>query len=601
LKNFLIDRASGNPFFVEEIVRSLVDSGVLEGSRGQFRLARPFSSLDVPPTVQAVLAARIDGLPALEKRLLQEAAVIGHDVPFALLHSISGLKEDEIRALLDNVQAAEFLNATQLFPDPQYTFIHSLTHDVTYNGVLRDRRRDIHARIVEAMEELYAGRLGEQTERLAHHAVRGELREKSVLYLRQAGGKAAARSALTDARMRLEQALTILKTLPESHDTLEQSFEIRLELRPVLRQLGEGQQMLEHLRDAEVIATQLKDDRRRGLVCAFMVTVQATLDELDEALATGARALEIAERLGDAKIRVIATSYLEQAYCYRGEYEHVVELASKALATLPADWNNEYLGMTVPAAVFDRAWLIMSLAELGRFAEAAAYETEAIRIAESTEHAFTIGWAYFAASMPPLLKGDWVKARARVERWIAMIRTGNVGIHPPWAFASSAWALAQIGETSEALKRVQEAEQLLERQAARGIVGHRGWAYHAAGRACLVLGRLDDAQRLAERAVESSRRQPGFTAHALRLLGDIAAHPDRFDGDRVAGHYHQSLKLAQQYGMRPLVAHCHHGLSTLQRRSGKPDAAREHLAAATAMYGEMDMSFWLKQCEGLPV
>ena len=98
LKSFLVERASGNPFFVEEIVRALVDTGVLEGARGSYRLARPFSSTEVPPTVQAVLAARIDALPAAEKHLLQEAAVIGHDVPFALLHAICGLTEDELRA-----------------------------------------------------------------------------------------------------------------------------------------------------------------------------------------------------------------------------------------------------------------------------------------------------------------------------------------------------------------------------------------------------------------------------------------------------------------------------------------------------------------------
>ncbi len=597
LKSFLIERAGGNPFFVEEIVRSLVDSGVLEGARGNFRLARTFSSLDVPPTVQAVLAARIDGLPAAEKRLLQEAAVIGHEVPFALLHSISGLPESELRNLLDNVQAAEFLNATQLFPDPQYTFTHSLTHDVAYNSVLRDRRRDIHARVVGAIEALYADRLNEQTERLAHHAVRGELREKAVHYLRQAGSKAAARSALGDARTRFEQALAALNTLPECRETLEQAFEVRLELRTVLRQLGEGEQMLAHLRKAENIATELRDDRRRGLVCAFMVTVQATLDQLDEALATGRRALEIAERVDDMKIRVLATSHLEQAHCYRGEYAHVVKLALDALATLPPEWNNEYFGMSVPASVFNRAWLIMSLAEMGRFAEAAKYETEAIRIAEPTEHAFTIGWVHFAASMPPLLKGDWIKARSRVEHWIKMIRTGNAGIHLPWAVASSAWALAQIGETTEALDRIREAEQLLERQAARGIVGHRGWAYHAAGRACLQLGRLDDALRLAQRAMETSRRQPGFAAHAEHLLGDIAAHPSRFDPDSVLKHYRASLQLAKQHGMQPLVAHCHFGLGRHQRRTGKLDSAREHFVIATSMYRDMDMGFWLRQCE----
>jgi predicted ATPase len=196
LKSFLVERASGNPFFAEEIVRALVGTHVLEGAHGSYRLARSFSSIEVPPTVQAVLAARIDALPAVEKRLLHEAAVIGHDVPFTLLHAIGELTEDELRGLLDNLQAADFLYTTQLFPDLQYTFKHSLTHDVTYRGVLHERRRNIHARVVDAIENLYADRLGEQVERLAHHAVRAELQEKAVHYLRQAGTGSRAISAL---------------------------------------------------------------------------------------------------------------------------------------------------------------------------------------------------------------------------------------------------------------------------------------------------------------------------------------------------------------------------------------------------------------------
>jgi len=597
LKTFLVERASGNPFFVEEIVRSLIGTGVLEGARGGYRLARPFSSVQVPPTVQAVLAARIDALPAAEKRLLQEAAVIGHDVPLALLLTISGLTEDKLRGLLENLQAAEFLYVTQLFPVLQYAFKHSLTHDVTYSGVLHERRRDIHARVVDAIEKLYADRLGEQVERLAHHAARGELQEKAVHYLRLAGGKAAARSALLDARAWFEQALGILKALPESRATLEQAFEIRLEMRPVLRKLGEGRQMLEHLREAEALAERLKDDRRLGQVCAFMTTVQSTLNELDEALATGTRALEIADRLGDLRLRILTTSYLEQAHYYRGDYRHVVEFATANLAALPAEWVHEYFGMAVPASIFGRAWLTMSLAELGRFPEAAKYEAEAIRLAEPTQHAFTIGWAHFAASMLHLHKGDWAKARSPVEHWITMLRTGNVTIHLPWAIASSAWVLAQIGEASEALNRIREGEQLLEHQAARGIVAHRGWAYGAVSRACLQLGLLDEARRLADRSVESSRRQHGFAAHALRLLGDIASHPDRFDAASSAAHYHEALALAELHGMRPLVAHCHLGLSKLYRRTGKPEHARDNLSTATRMYREMDMGFWLEQGE----
>jgi class 3 adenylate cyclase/tetratricopeptide (TPR) repeat protein len=595
LRSFVMERASGNPFFAEEIVRALVDTGVLEGAPGNYRLARPLSSVEVPPTVQAVLAARIDALPAPEKRLLQEAAVIGYDVPLALLHAISGLTEDDLGGLLGNLQDAEFLYAAQLFPDLQYRFKHAFTHDVTYSGVLRHRRRDIHARVVDAIEELYVDRLGEQVERLAHHAVRGDLKEKAVHYLRQAGGKAAARAALSDARARFEQALGVLKTLAESNAALEQAFEIRLELRPVLRQLGEGRRMLEYLREAEVIAEQLRDDRRHGRVCAFMTTVQSTLNQLDEALVTGTRALEIARRVGDLRLRILSTSYLEQAHFYRGEYEHVIELATDNLKALSPDLADEYLGMAVLPSVFGRAWLIMSLAELGRFGEAAEYQAEAIRLAEPTQHAFTIAWAHFAASMLHLLKGDWDKSRSLVDDWIAMLQTGNVAIHLPWAVASSALVLAQIGEETEALNRVREGEHLLEHQAARGIVGHRGWAYEALSRACLMLGRLNEAQRLAHRSLESSQRQPGFAAHARRLLGDIGTHPDRLDAETGAAHYREALALAQLHGMRPLIAHCYLGLSKLYGRIGNPKHARENLTAATRMYREMEMDFWLEQ------
>jgi class 3 adenylate cyclase/tetratricopeptide (TPR) repeat protein len=595
LKKFLVERASGNPFFVEEIVRTFVDSGVLEGARNNYRLVRAFSSSEVPPTVQAVLGARIDSLPAAEKRLLQEAAVIGYDAPFTLLQAISGLTDDRLRALLDHLQAAQFLYPTQLFPDLQYTFTHALTQDVTYTGVLRERRREIHGRVVDAIEQLYADRLNEQVDRLAHHTVRGELFEQAVPYLRQAGAKAAARSALAEARAWFEQALGALDALPESRPALEQAFEIRLELRQVLRQLGEDRQMLCHLREAEMIAERLKDDRRHGQVYAFMTTVLSTLDEVDEAVATGTRALEIAGRLGDLKLRVVATSYLEQPYYYRAEYDHVIDLAIGNIAALPADWIGEYFGMAVPASVFGRAWLIMSLAELGRFAEAAKYEAEAILIADPTQHAFTIAWAHFPPSMFYLLKGNWVTAHSHVERWIARLRDGNVAIQLPWAVASSGWALAQMGEANEALNRVQESVQLLEHQAARGIVAHRSWGYHAASRACLLIGRLDEALRLGECSLASARHQPGFAAHAQHLLGDIAANPDCLDAERGEVYYRKALAFAELHGMRPLVAHCHYGLGKLRRQTGYGETARDHLTTATTIYRELDMRFWLEQ------
>ena len=230
LKQLLVKR--GNPFFLEETVRTLVETKALAGERGRYRLTHPVQAIQVPPTVQVMLAARIDRLLPEDKHLLQTASVIGKNVPFALLQAIADLPDEALRRGLDHLRAAEFLYETGLYPSPEYSFTHALTQDVTYGGLLQERRHELHARIVEAIETLHADRLGEHIERLAHHAGRAQLREKAVDYLRQAGLKAAARSALRDARTWFEQALGVLAALPDSPSTLDQAFEIRLELGP---------------------------------------------------------------------------------------------------------------------------------------------------------------------------------------------------------------------------------------------------------------------------------------------------------------------------------------------------------------------------------
>ena len=595
LTQMLVKR--GNPFFLEETVRTLVETGALAGKRGAYRLTRPVEALQVPATVQTILAARIDRLAPEDKHLLQAASVIGKDVPYALLAAITERPEEDLRRGLEHLQAAEFLYETQLFPDQELTFKHALTHEVTYGGLLQERRRALHARVVQAIETLHRDRLGEQIERLAYHALRGEMREKAVHYLRQAGVKAAARLALPDARAWFEQALEVLASLPESPPTLEQAFDIRLELRPVLLQFGEGRRMLERLREAETLAERLNDDHRRGRVCAFMTGTHSVLGELDEALVTGNRGLEIARSLGDLRLRILATTYLEMAHYCRGEYERAVELATNNLAVLPADWVYEDFGIAAPPSVYDRAWLVQSLAELGRFAEAAEPQAEALRLAEPTHHRFTVGLANRAARTLHLLKGDWAKARSLFEHEIAVARPGDLVPMLADVVSVSAWALAQLDETTEALERLREGEHLLERIAAMGIVHIQGWDYHALGRACLSLGRLDEAKRLGDRAVEFSQRQPGYAAHALHLLGDIATHPDRFDAERGETHYRQALALAEPRRMRPLVAHCHLGLGRLFARTGKREQAREYLITATTMYREMGMTYWLEQAE----
>jgi transcriptional regulator with AAA-type ATPase domain/tetratricopeptide (TPR) repeat protein len=595
LKHLLVKR--GNPFFLEETVRTLVETQALDGPRGGYRLTQPVPALQIPPTVQAVLAARIDRLAPEDKRLLQTASVIGKDVPLALLQAIAETDEPAVRAGLARLQATELLHEVQRSREEEYTFKHALTHEVAYEELLPERRRNLHARIVDAIETIHRDRLGEHIERLAHHALRGELREKAVDYLRQAGLKTFARSAPQEARVWFEQALDVCEALPENPTTLEQGFEIRLELRPVLSLLGEARRALERLCEAETLAERLNDDRRRGRVCASMTNAHSLLGELDEAFVTGTRALEIARRLGDLRLHIPTTSQLEQAHYYRGDYERVVELATDNIAALPADQVYEHFGAVAPASIYDRYYLVRCLTELGRFAEAAPYAAEMLRLAEPTHHAYIVGVAHLTAGWLHLQKGDWAKARPLIEHGIGEYRTGNIVLSLPHAVASSAWVLAQLGEVSEALTRLREGEELLERQAARGIVDQHGGDYHWLGCAGLLLGQLDEAQNLGDRAVKFSPSHRGYAARALHLLGDIATHPDRFDAERGEAHYRQALALAEPRGMRPLIAHCHLGLAKLYRRTDKREQARQHLTTAMMMYREMDMRFCLEQAE----
>src|SRR5262249_19996276 len=162
LTPLLIARTEGNPFFLEESVRTLVETSVLVGTLGAYRLAQPVERLQVPATVQAILAARIDRLPPEEKRLLQTAAVIGTEVPLTLLQAIAELSEAALHRGLTHLQAAEFLYETRLFPEREYTFKHALTHEVAYRSLLQERRRALHTQIVEALETLIGDRLADQ-------------------------------------------------------------------------------------------------------------------------------------------------------------------------------------------------------------------------------------------------------------------------------------------------------------------------------------------------------------------------------------------------------------------------------------------------------
>jgi class 3 adenylate cyclase/tetratricopeptide (TPR) repeat protein len=336
LKQLLITRTEGNPFFLEESVRTLVETEVLVGEPGAYRLVQGLPTIQVPPTVQAMLAARIDRLPPEEKRLLQTAAVIGTEVPFALLQAIADLPEDALHRDLTHLQAAEFLYETSLFPERAYTFKHALTHEVAYGSLLQERRRALHVRIVEALEALHADRLVEQIERLAHHSVRGEVWEKALTYCRQAGARAIAGSANREAVECFEQALSALQHLPESRDTMAQGLDLRFDLRGTLMSLAEYGRIIDILREAEPLAEALDDARRLGWIHAYMARSLWIMMDLDHALVSGRRAHALATSLGDVGLHTMANYMLALVSYSVGDYAQDASALLRLTAALRA-------------------------------------------------------------------------------------------------------------------------------------------------------------------------------------------------------------------------------------------------------------------------
>jgi class 3 adenylate cyclase/tetratricopeptide (TPR) repeat protein len=596
LTPLLIARTAGNPFFLEESVQTLVETQVLVGARGAYRMVQPLATLQVPATVQAVLAARIDRLPPEEKRLLQTAAVIGNDVPLALLQAIADLPEEGLQRGLSYLQAAEFLYETRLFPEREYTFKHTLTHEVAYGSLLQERRRVLHARIVEALEALAGDRVAEQVERLAHHALRGEVWDKGLAYCRQAGEKAMAQSAYREAVGYFEQALSALPHLPETRATREWAIDLRFALRHALLPSGDLERILACLYEAESLAEALDDPRRQGQVSLFLFRHFQLRGMPDQAIAAAQRTLALATPSGDIVLSALAHSSLGDVYLTQGDYRRAIDCHRQSMAVFDGAARRERLGGYLLPGVVSRAALARCHAELGLFAEGTILGGEGLRIAEMIAHPPSLMVAAWGMGHLALCQGDLSRALPRLEQAMGVCQDADLPVWFPSiaTFLGAAYTLAgRVADAVSLLTRV------MERATATDVIGPQAPCCCFLGEAYLLANRLEEAQAFAEQALALAHEHQlrGIQAYALRLLGDIAARCEPPESELAETYYRQALALAEALGMRPLQAHCHRSLGTLYAATGQVEQARSALSKAIEMYQSMDMAFWLPQTE----
>jgi class 3 adenylate cyclase/tetratricopeptide (TPR) repeat protein len=593
LKQMLVKR--GNPFFLEETVRTLVETRALAGERGHYRLTQPVQTIQVPPTVHAMLAARIDRLAPDDKHLLQIASVVGKDVPSSLLRGIAELPDEELQCGLDRLRGAEFLYEARLYPEVEYTFTHALTHEVTYGGLLREHRRVLHGRIVAEIEALAADRLNEQVERLAHHAVRGEVWPKAVTYLHQAGYRALMRAANREGIAYLERASAALLQLPATRERAEMAVDLHLELYNGLWSVGEREQSLQHARAADEGAQALGDLRRQTRAKGSLTQYFWITGNPRDALETGRAAVEMAAGLDDPWFVLRANFILGMIHHVRGELR-----TARAMFARFVEWFGPLADQQPGSAGLYSAWyrtfLARCLADLGEFAEATAHGEEAVRIAEAVDQWLNLAAACSALGYVALRKGDFAAAVRVHERGLACCRERAVSSLVPQTAAGLGYALALSGRVDEAVPLLREGVKHGE---SIRRMDHQSIRLAWLSEGLLRAGRVDEAGEGALRSLEAARRhdERANEGWILCLLGEIELRRGSADSGSAERHFLDAVDLASELGMRPLVAHGHFGLGKLYGRTGRRQEARQHLATATTLYRELDMRSGLEQVE----
>ncbi|HYB43951.1 MAG TPA: adenylate/guanylate cyclase domain-containing protein, partial [Candidatus Methylomirabilis sp.] len=589
VKRLLVERAGGNPFFLEESIRELVQSGALVGERGDYRLDHPVTAIHVPSTVRSVLEARMDRLSPEDKRVLQCAAVIGEHVPTGLLEAVTERLGEETRAALARLRQAEFLEEEALFPEPVYAFRHSLTHDVAYGSLLLERRRALHARVLAALEQLPADASDGITEALAYHAAHAELWEPAVRYARAAGLKTDAGRGHREAVALFEQALAALEHLADDAAHRALGVDLRDELARALVPLGENPRMAAMLREAEAMAAALGDDARRARTLALLCTAYWEVGDSANAMETGERAVALAERAGDPDLQVMANFSLGGATRAIGDYRGAVALLRRNLPLTEGERAAHHFGFAAAASVLTRGHLAWSLAELGEFPEAVQRADEAIRLAQLDGNAFGQTHAHLALGGTLLRQGRLAEAMPVLERGLGLAKDA------PFLYAPTAGDLgvvyAMSGRPAAGIELAERAVAQAERMGRLGrlalIVTHLGDSY-------LFAGRLEEAALQAQRALRlaGERGERGNQVYAHRLAGLIAAEEDPPRVEVARQHLGQALALAETLRARALVARCHLGLGHLERRLGEADAAGRHLDIAGRMLESMRMKYW---------
>ena len=588
----LIDRTGGNPLFLEESVRALVETKALTGERGAYHPALPVGDMQVPLTVQAILTARIDRLLPDDKRLLQVAAVIGKECTLSLLERVADIPESVVRGGVARLQAAEFIHETDLFPDIVYAFKHTLTHDVSYHSLLRDARRSMHANVVNALEHLYGDRTDQHINVLAHHAVQGEVWDRAYRYSRAAATQAVRRAAFLEGRGLLEQALATIAHLPRTTERDDQELETSLELWSACFETAQFTRLRDLERRIGLLGRELSKEPRLAAVLVRLaqgpwgrgqprVVIETTSEVLRLAAPADVRTRGYGRFLAGAACRDLGL--------FAESIEHL-RSGERVFEDIRAD--HEEALVLLPILVNLRAWQAETHAVVGRHVEAVEAAKGALTVARLIANDTALAFANAFLGYTWILHGDIAPGLPLLEQALA----SKQGHASKFAASFLAYALALDGHHKRAVEVV---------EANVGLVGPelsylQTTRFRTMTVATYVLaGRAEDAFRELAYILPVARRGQahGHLPTLLRLRAAALLHYASADLDEVEGCLEEARVLAAALGMKPEVAHCLSALGRVQLRAGNIQTGRDHLMSARALFGDLGMDYWCRAVE----
>jgi len=484
------------------------------------------------------------------KRVLQTASVIGKDFGRSLLGAVSGLADAILDSALATLRGNEFVYETSLFPEPEYTFKHALTHDVAISGLLLTRRKELHARIMTQMELLSADRLIEQIESLALHALRGEVWGKALAYGEQAGDRAVARSALTDAVTAYEQALVALHRLGDNSDHAAHEIILRLKLRDTLFVLGRHDDLERHVRTAVELAAQDAATPRLGWALLQLGGVHWVRGEYEQAATTFDRAEPLLGQTGDPTSLALLEYRRGVIIVMMGRMRQAADASARAVAFFDSEDGHRVFHFGGALFVFASSFLAWSLAELGDVDRAVEIGRRGFEVARALDQTYSITVSVFGYATALMRRGDLTLAAEILEIGLEQIVLHGVLASDHWVQSRYACALAGLGRHDDATASLDRAVAAVD--SGSGIRDRSPLVYLS--RAALELENFELAEKLASRAVGEAEAQGERWVEAccsLVLAKAVAAR-----GGEFAIPLARAAELAQQFAYKMLAEEC---------------------------------------------